>query len=362
MKGLTHFIVGLSIATCFPMAVVWTVREGMLILLLGGIFGIMADTLDFRIARFLEKHDYEVDPDPDSIDPQYIAEAMANAIDEAWDNQRPVGIQFHTIKMGPDLWRRYSLRVNSEEKNITCIIGPLIGFSKNALPDSAPTENHIGVAPFRANVLHTYEQDNHVDILSGPDFSFVPDGDHIRIDFIPFHRRWSHSLTFPFLLFPIGFLLYGINEYGFIASFIILFAYWGHVLVDQTGVLGSNLFWPITRKRTSGLAWFHSASSVGNFYTNYIALGIAIWNVNVFTPGPPVIGSHWCSLLNIPVESAAFYWVGLLNMMTYYVFLPLFILSVIVMLHARKEKKVEHDLEAEAALEALQSLESIANA
>lgn len=60
MKGLTHFLVGIAVATCFGTAMRASMAEASFILILGGMFGILSDTLDFRFARYIEKHDYEV--------------------------------------------------------------------------------------------------------------------------------------------------------------------------------------------------------------------------------------------------------------------------------------------------------------
>ena len=52
MKGLTHFMVGAASATFFREAVYWAEHDCNWILVLGGIFGIMADTIDFKGYRF----------------------------------------------------------------------------------------------------------------------------------------------------------------------------------------------------------------------------------------------------------------------------------------------------------------------
>lgn len=325
---------GMAIATCFPLAVQGAVIESSLILLLGGIFGILPDTLDFRIAKYLEKHDYEVDPDPDTIDPKEIAKTMATAIDEAWFKQKTIQMQFHTMKMSADLWRRYSLTIDTDNKKIICEIGPLVTTGKTVIPDTAPPEEEsYGEWPFQANVLHTYDRANEVDIFNGPDFGFVPDGDHIRIDFIPFHRKWTHSLTVPFLFMPIGFLLYGFNDWGVMAAFIILFSYWGHVLLDQTGMMGSNLFPPFTKKRTAGLGLSRSSGAIGNFFTNYMCGALALWNINYFTP-IQYLGSDWVRMWGITGYWEG-YFVGLLNMFAYYVFPVLISLFIIVQLYMK---------------------------
>ena len=362
MKGLTHFLTGLAIASCFPLAVEATIRETSLILFLGGMFGIMADTLDFRIAKFLEPHDYDIDPSPDDINPTEIARAMALAIDEAWYKQKTVQIQFHTIKMSADLWQRYSLTIDTDNKKIKCEIGPLVTTGKSPLPETEPPEDQrYGEWPYAANVLHTYDRANHVDIFSGPDFAFVPEGDHIRVDFIPFHRKWTHSITFPFLLMPLGFVFYGINEMGYIASLIILFAYWGHVLVDQTGMMGSNLFPPFTKKRSKGLGLCRSSDAIPNFFTNYSMVALTIWNVNYHNPEGITFGSTWATALGV-TDYWPFYIVGLLNFFAYYVFIPLLCIYIITKTwHKFFVSSEEDELVGEEArqVEMMKSMEAI---
>ena len=52
MKGITHFITGIAIATFFP-EVVRGAGEGALLPVLGGIAGILPDTIDFKFVRYL---------------------------------------------------------------------------------------------------------------------------------------------------------------------------------------------------------------------------------------------------------------------------------------------------------------------
>ncbi|MFL7791247.1 MAG: hypothetical protein AB8I69_03830 [Anaerolineae bacterium] len=56
MKGITHFITGVAIATFFP-EVVQQAVGGSLLPMPGGIAGILPDTLDFKFARYLFSSD-----------------------------------------------------------------------------------------------------------------------------------------------------------------------------------------------------------------------------------------------------------------------------------------------------------------
>ena len=54
MKGISHFITGVALATFFP-EVAQAGAHGSLLPMLGGIGGILPDTLDFKFARYFEK-------------------------------------------------------------------------------------------------------------------------------------------------------------------------------------------------------------------------------------------------------------------------------------------------------------------
>ena len=64
MKGLTHFMTGVAAASCFPAAVEAGSRGNPLYFILGGVFGILPDTIDFKFLRFFQRRDIEITPDP----------------------------------------------------------------------------------------------------------------------------------------------------------------------------------------------------------------------------------------------------------------------------------------------------------
>jgi membrane-bound metal-dependent hydrolase YbcI (DUF457 family) len=191
------------------------------------------------------------------------------------------------LKLAADLWRRYSVRIDPIRKEVTTIIGPIVTTGQAPIPGSAPPkEEAVAKGKFKAEVEYTYEEETYVDIFSGPDFAFVKDGDRVRIDFIPWHRQLAHSFTLGVALAPIGFIIYGWTQLGLTASAIILFAFWSHIITDQVGVLGSNLFYPFTKKRTTGMGLFHASDPVPNFFTNYCAVAVVVWNVNQYAFEP----------------------------------------------------------------------------
>jgi hypothetical protein len=75
VKGISHFLAGLAAATFVP-GVVEGAAQGSYLIVLGGFFGLLPDTLDFKFARYFEQH-VNIDPDPSNLDPQLIATTVA---------------------------------------------------------------------------------------------------------------------------------------------------------------------------------------------------------------------------------------------------------------------------------------------
>ena len=301
MKGFTHFLTGIAIATCFGLAVRASLDNMSQIIILGGIFGYLPDFLDFQVSRFLVDFDYEVDPTLErDIDPQRIADMFVEAIHKARDSGKQTRIKFNTMKLGADTWRQYGIMVDAENSRIIVKVGPLVTTGKTTLPGTEPPpDKAVGVAYYDAELVHTYEAWTYADIMSGPDYTMVPEEDGtIRLDFIAWHREWSHSITAGMALAPLGLLLYvGLNsmfagewvwdtQMSILAFMISLYGYWIHVIVDQFGVMGSNLFPPFTKRRSKGLGLFHSGLSIANFGTNWISVAVILYNLNYWAYEP----------------------------------------------------------------------------
>jgi hypothetical protein len=50
--------------------------------------------------------------------------------------------------------------------------------------------------------------------------------------------------------------------------------------------MGSNLFWPLTHKRTAGLGWLHSGDGPPNFLTVWTAVALILFNLDRFSALP----------------------------------------------------------------------------
>jgi membrane-bound metal-dependent hydrolase YbcI (DUF457 family) len=331
MKGIAHFITGVAVATFFP-EVVRQAAAGSLLPMLGGIAGILPDTLDFRFARYFEKYDLEIDPGP-APDAREIAEQMAGAMRRAYDTGTSQNVMLHTIRLGPDLWRQYTVRLDpgqwseegappqpghSEEtrffpKNlvsgqggegappqrgcgeVAVRIGPVVNTGQVPLPGSEPAGATEARVKIGAPLVHTYDEEIKVDIFSGPSFRFERQGDQLHVHFLDWHRRWSHSLT---LAAAMGLGTAGITaliefvsagsltQTPLWAGLVVGLGFAAHVLEDQLGFMGSNLFHPFTRRRTAGLQLLRSGDTVPNFLTVWTAAALILLNLDRFSAQP----------------------------------------------------------------------------
>ncbi len=315
MKGIAHFVSGVAAATFFPAAVQMAQENTSLILVLGGIFGILPDTLDFKFARFFEGADVEIDPHPDRPDPQAMAETVAAAIDRAHETGKTTSVQFHTMKLGADLWRQYAIFFDTEASEVVIRIGPVVNTSQVPFPESE-LDAPPGRAKTKARMIQTYDAESKVDIFSGPSFEFAPSqgGDAVEVIFLPWHRRWSHSLTLAAVLgaamFLVGAALGWLGNPGDPAAALGLGGLCGlisglaaaaHILEDQLGHMGSNLFYPFTRKRMAGLKLLRSGDAIPNFLTVWASLVIILFNLDRFSAAPilePI--SYFATALVIP--------------------------------------------------------------
>ncbi len=371
MKGLTHYIVGVAIATFFIDAVQMTIFDKSWILLLGGVFGILPDFMDFRFARYLIVHDYEVTPGHKDLNPRVVSETVAKAIDEAAEKSKSIKIKLHSMKVSRDFWRQYSVQFDTDKKEIITKIGPLVTTGQVPQPGTAPKgDKAIAVAKYKADINHTYHLATNIDIWHGNDWEFVPEGDKIRVDFIPWHRKVWHSFTAGLLFGPIGFLIYGdwsammsgdvlgffTAQAGWLAALIIVLGFWGHVVCDQLGNLGSNLFYPFTKKRARGLKMTSASDPFSNISFVYASIALIIFNFNAFNY------RHSFMMWGIDNFHGVNYFIGLAEYFVLVIILPMVLLKLAIIGYKKKfiepRKKKEEELSNEEK-EALDSLAEI---
>ncbi len=274
MKGIAHFLAGIAAATFVP-GVVESAAQGSYLIVLGGFCGLLPDWLDFKFARYFEQH-VNIDPDPANLDPQLIAAAVAAEIDRAAVTGKPIRVQLHNIPLGPNRWRQYRLRFDVEHSEVVISIGPIVN---SALAPMDESGQRVARVKTTAHIAYTYDGEMTADLFNGPSFAFVPKAPGVEIQFLPWHRAWSHSFTLAALLGLIVGLLFGSIQAGLVA----LLGMSAHIVEDQLGYLGSNLFWPITKERSAGARLLHSGDAIPNFLAVWTALVLILFNLDRFT-------------------------------------------------------------------------------
>ena len=283
MKGFTHFVCGLAVASFFPWSVQAAAGGNPLYFLLGGTLALLPDTLDFRLLRYFYRHDIEVIPDPLAPDMQMVANAMAQAIDAS--TERNWRLHLHTIRMGPDCWQKYRISINPQERHVTAKLDDRIDTGGNPLPDQPKRKHAQAVATFRAPVALEYLADFAVEMFDGPhvECSHQNNGE-IQIRFIPWHRRHTHSLCLSALLAGLAGILFGWQ-----AAPVAFATHASHILLDQLGYMGSNLLWPITNQRFPGFKLQHASSAFWNLAAVWIAIALLYGNLHSHTVTAPHI-------------------------------------------------------------------------
>jgi hypothetical protein len=262
MKGIAHFASGLCVASCVPGAVEAAV-DGSLLIALGGAAAMLPDWLDFRFARFLERRSTDIAPDAEldaAANAARIASALAAEI-QAVRISGPRVVQLHPRRLGAVHWMLYCARLDPAAGAVVVTMG--------AASASAPC----------GAIDHTYDGVFDVGELGGPSVRFVRDdalGDGVvRSEFLPWHRTWSHSLP---LAAGVGLL--AALLWGGLAGVVAALGFAVHVLEDQLGHLGSNLFWPFTRNRGNGLKLMHAVDAIPNMVTVWLSLAILLVNLD----------------------------------------------------------------------------------
>jgi membrane-bound metal-dependent hydrolase YbcI (DUF457 family) len=287
MKGIAHFVTGVAVATFFPEIVHGAAQSTSLGPLLGGLAGLLPDTLDFKFVRYFFSIDEEIDPAKITTaagypDPQAMAKRIAAAMNRVHETGKQARVQLHTLRLGTDLWRQYSVAFDLALDQILVRIGPVVTTGQVPYPDSEVP----GVEPARAQVhgriLHTYDAEITIDVFSGPSMSFEKVGDAVRVTFMPWHRNWTHSLVAVLLLGVLGALIAPV--YGVALALAALL----HVMADHMGFMGSNLFFPITRERTMGWKLMRSGDAIPNFLLVWVSLACIFLNLDRFSEAPAI--------------------------------------------------------------------------
>ncbi len=349
MKGLTHFISGVAAATFIPEAVRMSAAGRMdiagasssFILVLAGLYGIMPDTLDFKVGQFFDRVDITVDPDPLDPDPREMAEKFVQAVKMAGEKGGTVKIQYMPIQLGANRWRQYLILF--KEKEVSVQINEEVSTSQIPFPGTAPPAwkrsatlplpysikpvsldtdwlNRL-VRKLRKIIKRGKEKEkttvkpSTIDILSGTTFGLKKESDgKLYFDWLPWHRTWSHSYILGLMLsapWGIGAWLAGIERWWLYGAVPFL-GFAVHITQDMTGHIGGSLLWPFLKPRTEGFEMFSASDPRTNFSVIYAAFILIIFNLDRFTAGlltsgPEAVWDWWSFLAIFLVIPLALY-------------------------------------------------------
>jgi hypothetical protein len=273
VKGIAHFATGVALASFFPEAVRAAEAGNPVHFVLGGVCGLLPDTLDFKLWRYCFRHGIEVIPDPLRPDPGMIASAVAGAVNKAHAERRPVRIKLNTVKLGSDAWQQYVIRFRPAERRIEVAYGPAVDTGQQPL--RAPPAVKPASAPVAADMRVDYELDTTVDIFDGPTFEMrrCADG-RVEALFLPWHRQWTHSLVVGALVGIGAGIVWGVT-----AGTVAALAWAAHVLEDQLGHMGSALWFPFATRRSRGAGLMHAVEPLPNLAVVWAACVVMFWNL-----------------------------------------------------------------------------------
>jgi len=289
MKGLSHLAVGLAWTSCLPGAVDAAGRGHPGFFALAAVCALLPDTLDFRFARFLHTHHVEIVPDPLNPDPVVVSAALADAADRAAEQGRAVTVRLHPVRVSHDLWRRYDVIFDPAGRRIGVRLGDIVD------PGGAtagPAPRFEGWAPCKARLRLEYRASTAVSGFGDAMFAMEPAADGAVVPvFLPWHRRFSHSVAA-----AAGVTALAGTFAGAIGAAAAGGAFALHILLDQAGFLGSNLFWPFSRTRVQGLQCVRSDSPLGNFSAVWLSCAVIFFNLAAASGRvPPLRTLRWTS-------------------------------------------------------------------
>lgn len=231
LETAARFVAGLAWASCWPATWEYAQHGNPSLFLLGAVCGVLPDTLDRWLARHLHRTHLHIVPDPLAPDTGMIAGALASALFRCRDEARRIRLKLYPGQARTGEWHRFTLRLDNLRRQLT--IQHATTATTVPLPCALSTDH-----PF---TLHT--TDAPLTLELAPD----PKGD-VLLRVNPGERHWSHSLV---MAGGVG-LVAGMAG-GPYAGLIAGGAFTLHGIADQFGFTGVALFFPFSRKRTTGL-------------------------------------------------------------------------------------------------------------
>ena len=274
MKGIAHFIGGLAAASFFPAAIRAAHDGDPWLMLMGGAFGLLPDTLDFKFARYFCRHDMEIAPDPLRPDAKMVADALAGAVQATHEYWRPVCVKLHTVRLSAQTWLQYRVRVRRKTRRIEVVFSEIVDSGGNIV-GRLPSE----IAAFSAlssDLFMDYGNSLSIGFLEGPTLRFCSHGDCVSATFIHWHREWSHGFLMSLTCGLACWLLFG-GAAGAIAAVAVM----QHVLADQLGFMGGNLLYPFERTRRNGARISKSDDPRWNFAAVWCSGACVLWNLGL---------------------------------------------------------------------------------
>jgi len=283
---------GLAAATFFPTAVHMATRSGnedaqsSFILVLGAIFGILPDTLDFKFGQFFSLPDYDIDCNAINPNPQKMAEQIGKAMEEAYTKNKLVKVSLYPMQVSADLWRQYVIKYDGENNEVAVVLNEIVSTSQVPFLGTEPKENRFGKYKLQVGkIMETHGKPSVVDIMSGPQFGFKKYGENILVEFLPWHRTWSHSYVLGlFLSIPVALIAFLFHlKYWYLYGIISFLGFATHITEDLTGHMGGSLLWPFVNKRYNGFCLARASDPRVNFSVIFFAVTIIMYNLDRFT-------------------------------------------------------------------------------
>jgi len=261
MKGITHFCAGIAVASCFPYAIETAVSGNPICFVIAGIMGIIPDTIDFKFLCFIKHIDYRIIPEYDNFDPDIIAEEVRKAVEDCHLTNKKRTMRLCSVRMSPEKWFEYSISFRGKE----------IIVKENSKENSSKKGVATAVLPFHCS----YDATTTATIFVGPTITLVPKDGYTQVDFIDWHRGLSHSFVMALVLSLLIAIFFNIT-----VGIIVFSSYCSHILLDQLGHMGSAIFWPFNKNKTSGYSLCHSISRFANVFT--VAVSTLVVFANLF--------------------------------------------------------------------------------